>query len=382
MQRVLRCFFVFSVFLAHVKAMRSLGAWLVLVHGLRFCFAQDCAKHALEVGRIADDGINNFKFDAMNSLWHLTESFQSCSWTSMAAKMLSDYIGYGLVQDGNSGVTMDSDLLAKFWSLRSLANSQEQVNKSWADLWLDETKNKHNKTTLEWEIHVLTKKFWAMTTNDEKDFKQVIENLTDYNPVAAVASPAVVCIHGATHLAKESLVFSHYTWGHLYPVAVAVAKAGFLDRRTKLLFASRPFLCPRVTWLAFYGLFFDELPKFDPLCQGATAEVSLDEAVPVMTQYTAENLHNNHTLSDQNTWERHFEHCTWRPKIQKAMAERFNFRFKRKGPEGLVNIIYLRRGVIGAVGRVGGLRDFVFHPVPSCSCLLEVLICRFIYTHI
>ena len=338
--------------------LRPFLALLVVFHGSA---AADCARFGHQVAAIADGGIHNFQFqqfhglNALQSLQQLIElpSLRHCSWRAMAAKMLSDYIGYGLVQDGNSGVAMDSEMLDWFWDLRGrVTDGIRSFNKSWVDLWLDETKNKHNKTSLEWEIHVLTKKFWAMTTNDEKDFKDAVKDLKDYAPIAPTGSQAqVVCIHGATHLAKESLVFSHFTWGHVYPVAVAVAKAGFLHRGTKLVFDAQPFLRPRVTWLAFYGLFFDEIPKFDPFCQGATAEVHLDEAVPLMTQYTAENFKNNHTLSDQNTWERHFELCTWRPKIFKAMAARFNFPFHHGRVNNNVNVVYLRRGVIGAVGR-------------------------------
>lgn len=356
------CPSMFSPFVGHATAMSRVSRFLTFLVVFRGSAqapeAPDCERFGHQVAAIADGGIHNFhQLNALQSLQKLIElpSLRHCSWRAMAAKMLSDYIGYGLVQDGNSGVAMDSEMLARFWDLRVLADGLSGVNKSWVrwvDLWLDETKNKHNKTTLEWEIRVLTKKFWAMTTNDEKDFKDVVKNLKDYAPIAPAGSQAqVVCVHGVTHLAKESLVFSHFTWGHVYPVAVAVAKAGFLHRGTKLVFDAQPFLRPRVTWLAFYGLFFDEIPKFDPFCQGATAQVDLDEAVPLMTQYTAENFKNNHTLSDQNTWERNFELCTWRPKIFKAMAARFNFPFHHGRVNNNVNVVYLRRGVIGAVGR-------------------------------
>ena len=76
------------------------------------------------------------------------------------------------------------------------------------------------------------------------------------SPELAGQRPAAVCVRGATYIAQESLVFSHFIWGHFYPVFVAVSKAGFLHRATRLTFVAEPFLCPRSRFLPRFFLIF------------------------------------------------------------------------------------------------------------------------------
>ncbi|CAE8737144.1 unnamed protein product [Polarella glacialis] len=288
-----------------------------------------------EMSGIIIDNVN--KDEQLLKLAWSIENLPNCSLAPLAALALSRQLGLELVYAGHGCQDMDSALLDKFHRLSTAA-------RRWSGPPVEEY-SKHGMSPLEWEVHVLTKKLWVMTTTHVDNFRSITAKLPDYTPLV---SPATVCIRGATYLAQESLVFAHFVWGHFYPVFVAVTKAGFLHRQTGLIFADRPFMCPRSSWLSFYGLLFDELPSFDETCAGATAVVDLDETVPIMAHYTEELQGYEPSTRDRSTWQRHLAHCNWRPVLNRLARERLG-----EKPTVGFKVVYLRRGTVGAVGRVG-----------------------------
>jgi len=265
-----------------------------------------------------------------------------CFWSPLAAFVLSWSVGDHLIfNQGHACGDMDSGLLREHARLMKKARRFKGPNV------IEGFLNKHRKTTNEWELFVLVSKYWTMTTDLSLGFAEEARAMADYGPPASPqGAPAVVCVRGATHVAEESLVFVHFVWGHLFPTFVALAQAGVLHRRTRLVFTERPFFCPRSSWLRFYGLFLDELPRFDETCAGATSSVSLDPEVPVMTQYEDKSKMGGHY--DRGVWERHLEHCAWRPSFHQVLRSRLALPVHRGR-----TVVYMTRGLIGAVGRTG-----------------------------
>eukprot|EP00931_Biecheleriopsis_adriatica_P057380 TRINITY_DN34029_c0_g1_i2.p1 TRINITY_DN34029_c0_g1~~TRINITY_DN34029_c0_g1_i2.p1 ORF type:complete len:496 (+),score=107.90 TRINITY_DN34029_c0_g1_i2:31-1518(+) len=256
----------------------------------------------------------------------------------LAAAVLFGDLAFEVISTGHGGCrAMDSMQLREMRKVLGIARAAES---SFSDE-LNATLRK-----FEWEAHVLEKKMFTMTSENEEEFKEIPRGLEDYHE----GSPASVCVKGMTYVADASMVFVHFIWGHLLAVFDAVHTAGLLDRRTKLIFQEKAFMCPRSRLLTFYGLFFDELPTYDPDCRGATHVVQLNEAVPIMAQFPTGDGEKfnfaNYLLSKQETWEDHFRHCTHRVPLHRVLSARL-----RLEPPRSHRVVYLRRGWQGAVLR-------------------------------
>lgn len=195
-----------------------------------------------------------------------------------------------------------------------------------------------------WAAHAMLNRVSAMTTRDEAQFQAIATTLRSDQPLLP-HRPAVVCIRGHTLVGAESLVFSHFIWGHFWPTYTAVVVAGYLHPETQLVFDKGLFFCPQAAFLAFYNLFFNSLPHYDKDCKGAEVELQLIPHLPIMVHYGNPDFAG--ILDDKAAWNSHFMQCRYlRPLVSAVSVFRLFV-----SPQQSAQLLYLRRGWNGAVGR-------------------------------
>lgn len=263
------------------------------------------------------------------------EKIPECFLAPGSACILAYDLGFRLAAQGHAGGVMPSGDLLGFerWVAKCRAHPH------FFEDFEAELRPVH------WEVYMLTKKMWTQTSRDVEDFERAVQPLGNYDSLVEPQRPEKVCIRGATFIAQESLVFAHFSWGHLVPVFTAVLRAGYLHRQTQLIFTDDPFMKPRSQWLAFYGTFFDELPLLDTECREATATIQLSETYPIFSRFM-EHPERDKTTFQQGPWEDHFALCAYRPLFHRIATARVGI-----GRSPLPQILYLGRGIKGAVQR-------------------------------
>jgi len=256
------------------------------------------------------------------------EETPECFLAAGSSCLMAESLGMELAALGHGGVPFPSEKLLHFERYSAKCNAFGQ--------------HYPQEAAFKWEFHVLTKKMWVQTTRDVADFEKVVKTLALYQPLG---TPEIVCIRGSTFLAQESLVFAHFVWGHLVPVFTALLKARHLHWSTQLVFTDDPFMKPRSSWLAFYGMFFDRLPAFESDCRRATKVIDLIEHTPIFSHFM-EHPEKDATVFEKEPWEQHFADCAWRPVLNRIAHSRLQIE-----PYRLMNVLYLGRGVQGAVQR-------------------------------
>lgn len=263
-------------------------------------------------------------------------------WVQELAKLfLTVQIGWDIVDAGDNCARIDSELLEKFSrdarEVRNYTSYHTEFIQSVMTTVL---------LKLEWALHVLENKAAGMTTRKEEEFHAIALTLNPTKPLDDFGEAKVLCITGFSLVAGESMVFSHFIWGHFWPTFSKVTSHGYLHPKTQLIFSSKAFMCPKSIHLAYYNLFFDSLPYHDPECTGAEEIIELDSSVPIMVQYG--NTNSNQALEDKAVWDRHLLYCNkMRPWLHPVLAHRLRLQ-SRLAPK----LLYLRRGWLGAVRRV------------------------------
>jgi len=247
--------------------------------------------------------------------------------------------GAGWIQQAESirlPVESDKDLQARKWK-----HGQAE-----ADL---EAQLEARARSLHRIADTLHNKLWAMTQDEEAEFAGSIQHLRllrrrrqeeDDKPVKHV------CIDGVTASSMESLCFIHFAWGHFIAVLGALARAGLLGRPLRLTFTHQRFLCPPSSWLAYYGLISDELPRYVSECEEGLQRLTLK--APIHVHYEDPSSEEG---VNEHAWRAHLDECQLRPQFHPLVVARLGL--SQSSRDRSFTITWLRKGLQGAVSRSG-----------------------------